>query len=83
MFQLFTINFDQPWTWYSSQLAALNEDDVPDLPCTARATIYTAFIAAGHIAHQIKRIVMGDPIPKLLVHDIANFQTITPAGFYE
>jgi molybdopterin/thiamine biosynthesis adenylyltransferase len=76
-FQLYTVKADDI-DWYSEMLTDLSDDDVPDEPCTARATIYTGFIAAGHIAHQVKRIAMGQPVPSVLIHDISSNQLLTP-----
>lgn len=79
-FQLYTVFLEEMDTVepYQDMLRNLHDDDIPDAPCTARATIYTAFIAAGHIAHQIKRIAMEEPVPSVLIHDIKTFQMLTP-----
>lgn len=79
VFQLYTVDTADS-DWYVDHLSTLNEDDVPEEPCTAKATIYTAFIAAGHIAHQVKRIIMDQPLPKVLVHDIQQLVLISPGG---
>jgi len=79
VFQLYTVDTADSG-WYTDHLSTLNEDDVPEAPCTAKATIYTAFIAAGHIAHQVKRIVMSQPLPKVLIHDIEAMVLISPGG---
>jgi hypothetical protein len=79
VFQLYTVDTVDPG-WYIDHLNTLNEDDIPEAPCTAKATIYTAFIAAGHIAHQVKRIVMSQPLPKVLIHDIEAMAMVMPAG---
>lgn len=79
VFQLYTVDTAQP-DWYVEHLSTLDEANVPEEPCTAKATIYTAFIAAGHIAHQVKRIIMGQKLDKFIVHDIANFTLIRPGG---
>ena len=79
-FQLYTVpmeNGDETEK-YNRFITHMNDDDIPDAPCTARATIYTAFIAAGHIAHQVKRIAMEQPVPSVLIHDIKTFQLLTP-----
>lgn len=73
VFQLYTTRIGGE-KWYGEALERLTEEGVPDEPCTAKATIYTAFIAAGHIAHMVKRIVMGDSIPRVVVHNIKDFQ---------
>jgi molybdopterin/thiamine biosynthesis adenylyltransferase len=79
VFQLYTVDTADPG-WYEEHLSTLSEDEVPDEPCTAKATIYTAFTAAGHIAHQVKRIIMDQPLPKVLIHDIRNLAMVTPGG---
>ena len=79
VFQLYTVDTANPG-WYTDHLDTLNEDEIPDEPCTAKATIYTAFMAAGHIAHQVKRIIMDEPLPKVLIHDIQQLVMVMPAG---
>jgi molybdopterin/thiamine biosynthesis adenylyltransferase len=79
VFQLYTVDTADPG-WYIEHLDTLNEDDVPEAPCTAKATIYTAFIAAGHIAHQVKRLIMEQPLQRVLIHDIANSVLVAPGG---
>ena len=81
VFQLYTVDTADPG-WYIDHLSTLNEDEVPDAPCTAKATIYTAFIAAGHIAHQVKRIVMSQTLPRVLVHDIEAMALVLPGGHH-
>jgi hypothetical protein len=56
----------------------LNEDDVPELPCTEKATIYTAAVAAGHIAATVKNIITGGPTPHLITHHIPNYVLLQP-----
>jgi molybdopterin/thiamine biosynthesis adenylyltransferase len=79
-FQMYTVHLEEEETVepYHLMLRNLHDDDVPDAPCTARATIYTAFIAAGHIAHQVKRIAMQQLVPSVLIHDISSMQLLTP-----
>jgi molybdopterin/thiamine biosynthesis adenylyltransferase len=79
VFQLYTVDTANPG-WYANHLSTLDEDMVPDEPCTAKATIYTAFIAAGHIAHQVKRIIMGQPMEKILVHNIRAVSLVEVGG---
>jgi molybdopterin/thiamine biosynthesis adenylyltransferase len=79
VFQLYTVNTGDP-DWYSGHLSTLQDDEIADDPCTAKATIYTAFIAAGHIAHQVKRILMDQQLPRVLIHDIRNNQLVLPGG---
>lgn len=55
---------------YSRQLDELNEEDVEELPCTAKATFYTAAVAAGHISTAIKNVLQGRLTPHRLIHYI-------------
>lgn len=59
-------NFD----WYDSSITNASDEDMPDLPCTSKATIYTANIAAGHIGAAVRRILTWDQKPGFLHHDI-------------
>ena len=69
-FQALVVHFRQAGQ-YEETLMALSEDDVPDLPCTEKATFYTAMIAAGHLGALIKMIVINDEtLPARLVHNI-------------
>jgi molybdopterin/thiamine biosynthesis adenylyltransferase len=76
-FHLYTVDMDEPG-WYDASLMALNEDDVPELPCTEKATIYTAAVAAGHIAATVKNIIIGGPTPHLITHHIPNYVLLQP-----
>ena len=58
--------------WYED---ALNQDDdafVPELPCTAKATMFTGFISAGIIGATVRKIASGEELPRKLVFDIFN-----------
>jgi molybdopterin/thiamine biosynthesis adenylyltransferase len=63
--------------WYDQALSRVDEADVEPLPCTAKATIYTAATAAGHIGSLVRQIITGDPIPRRIVHDIIQGQLLT------
>lgn len=56
--------------WYSSLLSHQYDDLIPDEPCTAKATFYTAAMAAGHIGKTIRKILTGAKPPVWLSHDI-------------
>jgi molybdopterin/thiamine biosynthesis adenylyltransferase len=71
VFELFTVNLANT-PWYSNHIRKASDDDIPDLPCTSKATIYTANIAAGHIGAAVRRIVTGGQRAGLLQHDIIN-----------
>jgi hypothetical protein len=72
-FQLFTVNMDNDTAWYQKFMDDVNEEDVPDDPCTAKAIIFTAMFAAGHIAQQVMRIVRGDDAPMMVYHNIETY----------
>jgi hypothetical protein len=65
--------------WYKQQLFALEEEEIPDLPCTAKATMYTAAIAAGHLGSMVRKLVTGQAIPWYTIHHIPS-NTITQIG---
>lgn len=71
VFELFVVNLNQPM-WYEDHIRRASDEDIPDLPCTSKATIYTANIAAGHIGAAVRRIATGDQVPGFLSHDIIN-----------
>ena len=71
VFELFAVYMKDP-DWYDVNISRAHDDDIPDLPCTSKATIYTANIAAGHIGAAIRRILTGKQKPGFLRHDILN-----------
>nr|MBN1228844.1 ThiF family adenylyltransferase [Anaerolineae bacterium] len=76
-FQLYTIDLSGGTAWYETMLMGTREEDVPNDPCTAKAIIFTAFMAAGHIANQVMHLLKGEPAPAFLFHDIARFDLRT------
>lgn len=58
--------------WYDNLIKDQNDSEIPDEPCTSKATIYTACIAAGQIGATVRRIVTGQQEPGILAHDILN-----------
>ena len=55
---------------YGERLMAMDENSAPDLPCTAKATFYTAMTAAGHVGKIVRDIVRGEATPHRLVQII-------------
>jgi ThiF family len=55
---------------YEEMLFEFDDADIPDAPCTEKATIYTAFMAAGQIGNVVKDIVTEKAVPHRLVHYI-------------
>ena len=64
-FQLYTVDRVQGVTWYSKYIEKWSDDDVPELPCTEKATIYTANGAAAFIGATVKDIITKKPVPKV------------------
>jgi hypothetical protein len=79
-FQQFLIAKDSPsMEHYAQALGAINDSDLPEAPCTAKATFFTAMIAAGHIGMTVANIVNGVAQPHRLVHNIpANWLQVFP-----
>ena len=71
VFELYAVRLKDP-DWYEGSISRAHDDDMPDLPCTSKATIYTANIAAGHISVAIRRILTLTQKPGFLTHDILN-----------
>jgi molybdopterin/thiamine biosynthesis adenylyltransferase len=68
-FQLHTVKLDDR-DWYEALIDAEDESVVPELACTAKATIFTAFVAAGLIGKTIRQIVTDITPPRKLIYDI-------------
>lgn len=75
-FHLYCVDAFLDWKWYDQLLAGEDESTVTNIPCTAKATIYTAAIAAGHIGHTVKEIVCGNLPPRVQVHHIAKYNLL-------
>lgn len=56
--------------WYDNVLASHDEDAVPDLPCTSKATIYCGAVAAGLLGSDVRKIITGEVPPKMLAFDL-------------
>lgn len=67
--------------WYSSLLSKQYDELIPDEPCTAKATFYTAAIAAGHIGKTIRKILTGEKPPVWLSHDIYADKILLANGY--
>ena len=54
--------------WYETTL--YSDEQAQDLPCTARAIIYTVFVVAGLIANQVKKLARGQTLCKEIIFDL-------------
>lgn len=57
---------------YNVMLGMENDASIPDLRCTAKATMYCSLIAGGIIGATVKKIITGETIPSVLVYNIAS-----------
>ena len=60
-------------TRYQAMIDQESDEIVPELKCTMKSTIYTAFMAAGHTCNAVKKLAMGEGHPFSLVHNIKTF----------
>lgn len=58
---------------YQAMIDQESDEIIPEIPCTMKATIYTAFMAAGHVCNAVKKLAMGEGHPFSLVHNIKTF----------
>jgi molybdopterin/thiamine biosynthesis adenylyltransferase len=58
--------------WYDALIRAQREEDVPELPCTSKATFYCASLAAAHLGNIVRKIITGEPLPKRIVQDLVS-----------
>ncbi len=49
-----------------------SDDEIPNLPCTARAIIYNTTLIASLIANQVKKFANEEKITKEIIFDLAN-----------
>jgi molybdopterin/thiamine biosynthesis adenylyltransferase len=80
-FQLYTIDMAD-YGWYDQFLAAQDDSSVPDLPCTSKATIYTAFQAAARVGAGVRALLTQTRWPRVIIDDLVNATTLTPGGYH-
>jgi molybdopterin/thiamine biosynthesis adenylyltransferase len=70
-FHLYTMDLqNKDWSWYARMLEGQSDETTPTEPCTQKATMFTSFIAAGHIGNTVKQIVVDHHPPARLFHNI-------------
>jgi hypothetical protein len=52
------------------------DEEIEELPCTARAIIYNVFMIASLIANQVKKFARGEPINKEVIFDLATLMMV-------
>lgn len=76
--QLYCINRrdDDTSDWYQNMIMRQNDDDFPDLPCTAKATFYTANLAAAYIGYLCRRFITHEPLRRVYTIDLPNMSVV-------
>jgi adenylyltransferase/sulfurtransferase len=57
-------------SWYERTL--YSDEQAVQLPCTARAIIYSVFVLAGLMTNQVKRFARAEVLRKEIIVDLAN-----------
>jgi hypothetical protein len=70
---------DSIWSrdWYSNILLGQFEADVPDAPCTSKATFFCACLAAAFIGSTVRKIITEERPPKILTVDLVQNRILT------
>jgi tRNA A37 threonylcarbamoyladenosine dehydratase len=55
---------------YDVLMKVTREEDIPDEPCTSKATIFCSCMAAGHVCKAVRQIATGLSPKFMVVHDI-------------
>jgi molybdopterin/thiamine biosynthesis adenylyltransferase len=78
-FQAFIVNTHdlQVVERYHAMLMSLNENDIPDMPCTEKATFFCASIAAGHIGAILRNIIRNEQESHRIIHYIPQFHVLS------
>lgn len=71
-FQAYIINMNEDTEWYDNLIKGQKDEDIPDEPCTSKATFYTAALAAAHVGNIVRKIITGKPLPKRIVQDLVS-----------
>lgn len=71
-FHLYVVKMIGNTRWYEDMIAGENDQNVPELPCTSKATIYLASVAAGIIGAAVKTIAIGQTPAKKVIFQIPN-----------
>jgi len=67
---VYTVNMQDGWDWYGKIIAREDDTHIEDVPCTSKATFYTACGAALHLGKTLRMIATGITPPRYVVHNI-------------
>ena len=68
---VYCVSMENP-TWYDDMLAAEDDTNVIDEPCTSKATIYCSFLAGAIIGKTVKQIVTNVQPPRIFIQNLRN-----------
>ena len=60
------------WDWYQTLLENQDDRQVPDEPCTSKATPFTGMIAGGFVTWAVAQLYRGERVGKMLCLDLTN-----------
>lgn len=63
--------------WYENEIMSRNDDEIEDLPCTEKATIYTGALAAAYIGSTVRQIITEQTPVRVLVHNMPLNRLVT------
>ncbi len=74
-FHLYTVDLksEDSVKRYNDMIWQESDENIPELACTMKATIFCAFMAAGHVSNAVKKLAMGEGHPFSLIHNIKTF----------
>jgi molybdopterin/thiamine biosynthesis adenylyltransferase len=78
-FHLYAVNMSEDVNWYETMISQEDDTNVLEIACTAKATIFCAFIAAGLIGSAVKTVSIEEHQPRVTVLNIRNLAlTVIP-----
>jgi len=74
-FHMYTVDLksDDSVKRYNDMIWQESDENIPELKCTMKATIFCAFMAAGHLSNAVKKLAMGEGHPFFPLHNIKTF----------
>jgi molybdopterin/thiamine biosynthesis adenylyltransferase len=74
-FQMFTVNMSDKRAIqsYATMLESISEDDIPEVPCTMKATFHCSAAAAMNIGAVLRNILRNEQASERVVHYIPQF----------
>jgi hypothetical protein len=58
------------WDWYQTLLENQDDRQIPDEPCTSKATPFTGMIAGGFVTWAVAQLYRGESVGKVLCLDL-------------